>query len=773
MKTEYRKFKLRHALMLGGAVLGAAMPSPAFAQQEAPAPGEAAPKEGAESAAFNDITVVARRREERLQQVPVAVTAISGDDLSRQSITTLSDLTTKVPSIQIMPTAFGANIPRFVIRAQSQFEALFAQDPSVAVYFADVVQARAHGVNGTMYDLASVQVLKGPQGTLFGRNSTGGAVLIVPNSPTDQFEGYGSVEAGTYNLRSLEGAVNIPLSDDLQIRLSGKSYAHSGYTRGINNGVRFDDANNWSLRLGIKARLGDSITNTMFINNFKARENGTAFKLFNARPTLAANTLGVLALAEFAASKNEGFHTVRTATPADSASVSTFGIENTTVFELTDNVSIKNIFGYRKIRSNVPFEFDGTSQVMYEGRFRTKGKQYSDELQLVGDFFDGALSLIGGGYIFKESGLEIQKTILDYRPVFIQDAFGEAHVENKSQSVFAQGTFRIPGLDGLSLTAGARYTWDQRWLERISFNGTRCALLSADVGGVPLNPCIKAGDYSHKEPTYTLGADWQIDSDRLLYFATRKGYRAGGINQRANLPAQFVPYQPELVTDYELGFKADWHLGTLGSLRTNISAFYQDYSDIQRTQSQTVGVAPNTVLITRVVNAAKARVKGVEADVTWSPTRAITLRGYYSLADAKYKQWLVPLVGGGVQDRKHFPFANVPKHSGGGTATFTHDLEGSAGELLIQADVYAQSKVQLSDDNLVPEGINPGYAIVNARLEWNKVMGSQVNLAAWVRNLAEKKYYTSGTGVASAGLGFTVKTIGAPRTFGVSARVDF
>lgn len=765
---------VRHIMLAGTGLLALAFAAQAQAQNASgQGQAQAEPQQAATAGSADDIIVMARRREERLQEVPVAVTAISGDDLARQSIVTLSDLTRAVPSLQIIPTAFGANVPRFVIRAQSQFEPLFTQDPSVAVYFADVVQARAHGINGAMYDLASVQVLKGPQGTLFGRNSTGGAVLIVPRAPTDTFEGYGTIEAGNYGLWSLEGAVNVPVSDALQIRLSGRRYAHNGYTKELQSGIGFDDADNWSLRLGVKARLGDRITNTLFLNNFKATENGTAMKLYNARPSLAINTLGALALKEFEESKSEGFHTVRTAFGKDSARTKTFGIENTTIFELADTVSIKNIFGYRNINSTVPFDFDGTRQLMYEGRITLDSKQYSNELQLVGTAFDKALDFIGGAYVFKESGTEIQATKLDYRPIFLQDVVGRGDITNKSQSVFAQGSYHIPQLQGLSLTAGLRYTWDQREMKRVGINNGKCAILSADIGGVPITPCERTGEYKHGALTYTLGADWQIDSSRLLYFVTRKGYRSGGINQRANLPSQFIPYQPETVTDYEIGLKADWNLQSAGNLRTNIAGYMQNYRDIQRTQTQTVGTPPNTTLITNVVNAAKAKVTGLEIDATWHPIPDISLRGYYSLANARYQKWNVPIVGGGVQDRSAYPFASVPRNSGGASAAFTYPLGIGIGKLTLSGDVYAQSQIQISDDNVLPEGINPGYTTFNARLEWSEVMGTRIDLAGWIRNIGNAQYYTSGVTGAGAGLGFTVKTIGAPQTFGLTARYDF
>ena len=151
-------------------------------------------------------------------------------------------------------------------------------------------------------------------------------------------------------------------------------------------------------------------------------------------------------------------------------------------------------------------------------------------MQLVGTAFDKALDFIGGAYVFKESGTEIQATKLDYRPIFLQDVVGRGDITNKSQSVFAQGSYHIPQLQGLSLTAGLRYTWDQREMKRVGINNGKCAILSADIGGVPITPCERTGEYKHGALTYTLGADWQIDSSRLLYFVTRKGYRSGGIN---------------------------------------------------------------------------------------------------------------------------------------------------------------------------------------------------------------------------------------------------
>jgi iron complex outermembrane receptor protein len=474
-------------------------------------------------------------------------------------------------------------------------------------------------------------------------------------------------------------------------------------------------------------------------------------------------------LQELSASKNEGFWTNHTELKANMSRLDTLNVANTTRYDLTENVYIKNIFGYRHLNTSVPFDFDGSSQLLQSGLTTLNASQYSDELQLSGSAFDNSLDFIAGLYAFKESGREVQLTTLDYRPAFLRQLNGIGDVKNKSRSVFAQGTWHVPNVEGLSVTAGGRYTWDDRSVTRIAFNGATCQLLSADVGGVPLNPCTRTATYEHKEPTYTAGVDWQVTPNKLIYFTTRKGYRSGGLNQRANLPGQLRPFQPEIVIDYEVGVKADWNLGGAGRLRTNIAAYHQGYSNIQRTQVTNSGVA----VLTTVVNAARARVNGLEADVTWTPTHDLSIRAYYALADSKYLEWRVPLAAGGFQDRSDYDFASTPRSSGGATITYTHALPGDDGEISLQGDIYTQSKTQLADDNLTPEGVNAGYTVANARVEWRHPMASDLTLAAWVRNLAAEKYYTGGSQQITAGLGTVVKNLGAPRTFGISARYDF
>lgn len=741
--------------------------TPAFAQDNAPGTVSATgatTRADAQTgqAAGDDIVVTARRRDERIQDVPIAITAIGGASLTRDSIVKLEDVQRVAPALQITPSGFGSSVPRFTIRSQSQYEGLLTLDPSVAVYFADVVQARPHGINAGLYDIASIQVLKGPQGTLFGRNTTGGAILIAPNAPSDVFEGQMTANVGNYDLVSLEGMVNIPVSDNFQVRAAGRIVRRDGYTVNRANGARYDDEKSDSWRISAKFSSGD-FTNVVVVNGFHEHDNGSAMQATYFDP----NGLAALAwpglLTALADQQKSDFHSFATEMAPGQNRVTAIGVSNTSTLNLGD-VTLKNIFGYRHVKSVAPADYDGSTLPVFATTETLDANQISDEFQVLGKSLDNALDWIAGAYYFRESGRDIQDAVLNYEPFFFQDSRQNGQVVNESKSIFAQATYRPPGLSALGLTAGVRYTWDDRALTGSGRLNGGCAIV--DGAGQPLDPCSRTVAKSFGSPTYTVTLDYKIDDKRMVYITHRQGYRSGGFNLRAAAPAEFVPYSPEHVKDVEVGLKADWNIGTT-RLRTNIAAYYQDYSDIQRVQAAVIG----NVLVTTIVNAAAAEVKGVEFDGTWTLDKHLELRGFYALSDARYKKWLVPLGGGAFQDRTSFEFSYAPRDVAGGSIRYNADLPGDAGNVALQGDVYYQSHIQFQDENYVPYGVGKAYTVGNARVEWNGIMGSNVSAAFWVRNLTDTKYNPSGTPIN--GFGSVVSTIGPPRTFGVELRVGF
>ena len=707
---------------------------------------------------LQEIVVTARRREEREQSVPMTVSVVSGKDLAADSVVQLEDLTHTVPSLLIVPSAFTANAPKFTIRSQSQYEPLLSEDPSVNVYFADVVQERAYGLNSQMFDLQSVEVLKGPQGTLFGRNTTGGDILLVPQLPTKEFDVEVDSSVGNYGLTSINGILNLPVNDILQLRLDAGIMRRKGYTRDAATGVDLDDAHSETWRLGALFTPTEDLKDTLFITGFSALEHGTAQQITGNDPAGLQALAWPAAQSYLAAQRALPFHTVLDGPIAPDKAETTL-LANTTEWS-PGSVTVKNIFGYRSVVASSGFDYDGTPINIFQSASGINSKQFSDELQLLGTALDHHLDWIGGLYWFKEAGFEDQVAMLDYAPYLLQNSVQTGFVTNISDSVFAQATYHLPTVDTLSFTLGGRYTRDKReLLTNATFNGD-CGVYLNNAASAVADPCYGSASKTFSSPTWQAGVDWQITPEKLLYLYQSRGYKSGGFNLRAQTPAEFTPYNPETVTQEEVGFKADWHPGDT-ALRTNIALYYQAYDNIQRTEANIIDGG----LVTTIVNAATATVKGAEADVTWLPVKTLELRVYWAYSDAGYTRWLVPTGTGTFIDLSNDAFSYAPKNSGGGSLRKSIPLPGNLGTLVSGIDGYHQTAINEQDINYLPYGVAPAYTIGNLRVEWQNAMDSGLTASVFVRNFTNTKYYFGGTPVV--GLGSTVMTLGPPLTYGL------
>jgi iron complex outermembrane receptor protein len=712
----------------------------------------------ADSIGLEEIIVTARRREEREQSVPMTVTVLTREDLAANSVIRLEDLTHAVPAVQLTPSGFGANDPRFTIRSQSEYEPLLTEDPSVNVYFADVVQERAFGINGQLYDLASVQVLKGPQGTLFGRNSTGGNILLVPQAPTKDFDAQVDLSAGNYGATSVSGILNLPISDMLQVRLDAGILRRRGFTRDITTGVDLDDAHSETWRVGVLFTPTDNLKNTLFVSGFTALEHGTAQILTGNDPSGLQALAFPVTQAYLRQQQSLPFHTTLDG-PIEPDTANTVTLSNTTEWTLGD-VTLKNILGYRRVTAGSGFDYDGTPINIFQSSTNINSKQYSDEFQVLGNAIDHRLDWIGGLYWFREYGFEEQAVLLDYAPYTTQDSVQTGFVSNISGSVFAQATYHLASIPELSFTGGVRYTRDKRELTANAVFSGACGIYQNNADTIPAQPCYGSVSKTFSSPTWQVGAEYQLTSEKLIYVNSSRGYKSGGFNLRAQDPAEFSPYNPETVTQEELGLKADWHPGGT-ALRSNIALYYQAYDNIQREEATLV----NGGLVTTIVNAATATVKGIETDVTWLPIKTLELRAYWSFSDARYSNLLVPNGSGGFLNYSDFNFSYAPKNSGGGSARKSFPLSGDAGTLIAGIDGYHQTKIQEQDVNVIPDGIAPAYTIGNLRFEWKDAFRSGISTAIYVRNFTNTKYYRSGTPLV--GLGSTTMTLGDPLTYGV------
>lgn len=751
----------------------------AFAAPTAAAQEQAPPSEGADggekAGQDEEIIVTARRRDESLTDVPLSIQAFGPRTLEERQILDLADITRVVPGLTAQASPTGNAALNLAIRGQRQGLANIAYDSAVAVYSDEVVQARTQGLNDAFFDLASVQVLKGPQGTLFGRNTTGGAILLTTQAPEDDFGGYADVTVGNYDLFRAEGALNIPLGEGFALRVAGAHTRRDGYLASPFNGRRVDNqrTDSWRASLLI-APLGSDFENRLIVNGFRKKDDGVAYKLLDRNPAVAT-TAGLAAdLAFYRASP---FYVTNALVEPDGTNIKTLSVSNISTLSL-GNLTLKNIFGYREVDSTIDFDLDATSFLLTRSEQWVRQNQFSNEFQLLGKGFGSQLDYVVGAYVFREDGDEIQ-TVVVLNPASGTNLITDYSVRSETAALYGQGTFRPSGLPELAVTAGLRYTWDGKGIESRSrtFNGV-CRLLSADVGGVARSPCFYSANANFSKLTYNLSIDYKLAPDTLVYFSHRYGYQGGGFTNSATRPSDFVPFRPQTVTDFEVGLKTRFELGDV-ALRGNVAAFLGKYDDVQRLLRLNFISGGLSFPVNRILNAASSTVKGVEFDGSASFGKWVRIDAAYTFLDTSYDSYIV--VNNGIeQDYTGAGFSGSPRHSVNGSIRVQLPLFGDFATPYVQADGSYQSKSFAEDTtnfDPVAQRINPrsilaGYGTVNLRFILEDVAGKDLTISAWVRNLTKTEYYTAGVDSFLTS-GYLTRLLGAPRTYGVSMRYKF
>ncbi|MBK9466807.1 MAG: TonB-dependent receptor [Gammaproteobacteria bacterium] len=807
-------------------------------------PNVSAQDSGRHMVELEEVLVTARRREESLQDVPIAITAMSADFLRQQNITELADLATHVPAMGVSTGGTSTNVPIVVLRGQRPSEVTMTVDPAVPLYFAEVVLTPTQGTNLAMYDLSNVQVLKGPQGTLFGRNSTGGAMLLTPQRPGEELGGYAEAKIGDYNLYHFEGAVDLPASDTLKFRLAGRSVDRDGYQSNVaDNALRGDDKfwdeNSYGLRLTARFTPNDRFSNLTTIgydeNEMLARVSAPqAFnssaglgQLFDVVHNGRLNGLfgtPVGKNVDAALERQRGRDWTEIETDVDATEeIENWFAANTTEFELTDDLRIKNVFGYRDLDYVFSSDVDGTALPMIGARTsitepvtlnpplgNIEAEQFSDELQLLGSAFDDKLEWIVGAYWMSMEGSQtFPQQNLGANPAWptgpspipqlalpwlaaqsgwYQDS-PAGDVENEAYALFGEGTYTLN--EQWSLTLGARQSWDQRTLKATNFaldtTTLRYGCAMRDENGVllPDNACEREVDEDFDRATWRTALNYSPTEDMLIYGSIATGYRTGGFNGRGTNNFTLQPFEEETVINYELGHKTDWQLGEIASMRTNLAIYLQQYDDIQKTVS---GNNPDTgAFETFTTNAAEAEIQGVDFDVLIAPTESLQISVAYAYVDAEYKEWDRAIAPGVVIDYTESPFVYIAEHSLTTSLQYTLPLDASVGEVSLMGSVYWQDDTEASADawrwdtlgwsqaNLdeaLASTVIDDYAIWNFRVDWLGVMGSSFDLAAFVNNAADEEYVTGGLNVPDS-LGWAAANYGPPRTYGASVRYSF
>jgi len=730
---------------------------------------------------IEEIVVTARRRDENVQSVPISVSVVSNEVLESFRFEDLDNLQALEPSFSTSSASGRPNAPVYSLRGIRPTEAIYGQDPTVAIYLADVVQSPAQGSNLGFYDLENIQVLKGPQGTLFGRNTIGGAILLTPRKPGEVLAGDFMVGAGSFGLVETQVGLDIPLADTFQVRIAGRTIDGGDYQTNVAPGANFGQElggqKNRSIRVTAVGQLTPDITNTIMATYDVKKTNGrgTTLQAINpAHPRAGTNTAFAAALVR---AQNRPVTDIESDL-AQKDDVEAWSITNTTEARLSDSLSMKLIAAYRQVDTDVVFDLDATSVPgILTSEQRASLDHMSIEAQLLGTAFDGRFDWVAGVYYYHETGAELSPG----------DFFGSrisqnGAVDNKSYSGFAQGSFKLT--PDLTLTAGARLNRDDKSIVLSqSLNNSLCLLQVANAAGtglsrLPFAGCQIALKDSFSQPTGTVALDYKVSPDILLYATSRFGYRSGGFNLRASLPIQYEPFEQETVNDFEVGTKADWSLGSV-QMRTNLAVFFQKYSDIQRTVAVANPLANSPASI--VTNAASAQVFGIELQQTIKPVENLTLQFNFVYNDPKYKNWTDPATNA---DLSSTPFFFTPEYAGNALVSYELPLPSNMGSLHFAAnaaytdDIWInalQTNVTIAQHpvSVLPLLQQEGYWLVDANVSWRQIGGTNFDLNLYVKNLTDTVYKVGGVQLYTGASGFISAAFGEPRTYGAQLRFRF
>ena len=778
--------------------------SPATTASASPA--TAAPGSSADAGGLSEIVVTARKVAESQQRVPVAVTVQTGEALQRQNAVRVSDIARLSPGLAIGPAGATPTAIQITVRGQNQFDVLATLDPSVGTYVDGFYWARAYGLNSDLLDVQSAQVLRGPQGTLFGRNTTGGALLIQTNDPDpERFSGLVSGTYGRFNERIGTAVLNIPLVDDkVAIRGAFTINERDGYVRNEATGSRLGNRNSYSGRVKLLLKPTDNLSILLSAELYRTRVRGRPFELayvgatspINIEAALEANPANAALLATPAGQGqllgigggvlgnyiNSYFGTDRILLNEEPIAYAKTQTYTGTVTLDTFFGSVKFIGGYRKVESQSSYDIDGSPIRV----LRTDGTQsldsYSGELQINGKASD-RLSFVAGAFAFHEGGTDrsdsraLERLTRISAGGLLPRTILDGTIDTDSIGVYGQGTFDVT--DKLSLVAGVRYSVDDKGLT--VFNRTENfdtgARLSCLITGSDPATCAIGRRDDFGGVSYTLGANYQVTPDVLVYAKTSKGFRSGGQNLRASGAAgsAFTPFSPEIAREEEVGLKSEFFDRRL---RFNLAAFYNEVSDIQRLTVVSSVINGVTSTATIVGNAGKARFWGGEAEVAVRATRDLTLSATGAMVHPKYLTYR-----DSTGDRSDEPFAQVPKYTFSLAGDYERDFGSFRG--LLHVDYAWTGRTPLFNyRNIVTPGQTQGdvdafrrlltrepFGVVNARATAT-VLDGKLDLSIFGRNILNKRNFDTSIGFL-APLNLVVLQRTEPVTYGATATFRF
>ncbi len=750
------------------------------ARGEDAAPAASTPQPAVSAGAtLEEVIVHARRREEPAEDTPLAVSVRSREQLRQANAVLLEDVDRDVPNTRMVSSPQSVSALDVTIRGQTVDRSAIVFDPAVGLYVDGVYVANGQGAMMTLLDIDSVEVLRGSQGTLFGRNNTGGSVLLLTHRPElQQFSGELAVSGGNYGEFMDRAILNVPLGSELAVRLAFQANSREGFGSSVSSGQdNFQNQHRYQARFGALWRPGDGTELYFTYERFEAQEvGGLLHPLAGPPPGTLVSIIGAafaqvppipaLPTVSFPADPYQtdgSFHAFDDA--------HTDSLQLTAVQKLGGDLALKLILGYRHLDASTALDVDASTLPLADTTLYNTSNQKSAEWQINDKAFNQRLDWVGGLYWFRDNGgsPSVQAAaspqflaavnqfdaltggalnlcpppsqpgiscLFNPLPVYDQN-----WVTNSSYAAYLHGEYQLSR--EWAVAAGVRHTRDRRELKENAYvevpgSGEQCTFLDTSlpppyqING-PCPPIDKVATFSYW--SWELSSRYRFTEGLNGYLRVGRSQRSGGWNSPL-ATVQDQPFQPEQLTDAELGLKADL-LG--GALALNADVFYGKYDDIQRLLAR---LNADGTPVTLITNAAKAHIGGAELEAAWRATSRLSLLSSFGWTDARYDTFLYqPSPGAPAQDLSNNEFYQTPRLQADVGGSYLVSLPG--GDLLLRADYMWQDKVEF---NVINDfNYQRAYGTANARIAFAS-RSRTWELALFADNFTDKRYaYTGGT----------------------------
>ena len=720
----------------------------AFAQEQGEMPGGQKSQSDAAMTEIEEIVVTARRREETLQSVPVSVSAFDEEDLRDLQATDITGIQYAVPNFYL-DQGDASNTVIF-LRGIGQNDSLAFVDPGVSVYIDDVYIARTQAAMLELFDVERVEVLRGPQGTLYGRNSPGGAVKLITRAPGEEREYYLEAGYGRFDSVTARARVSGPLANGLKGKLAISYRARDGFNRNGFTGRRDGDLNtlawrgalyftpnaDWRIMLSLDGRIDRPDTS-------KSPVRRTALVAF---PDPFTDPTDAVA---FPPARDN--YVVQT-NANDFSDITTVGVSLKAEWRLSNDWQFEWISAFRSFDFNLELDTDGSPLPVLDVVLFEDSRTFSQELRVSYDD-GGRWSVTGGLFYFHDidhtlAGFDLKSAGVFGFPVilfgFPVAQAGKTDQRTDSYAVYLDATTRLT--PRLSFEAGLRYTLDEKRARRQLENFFDPNFLLAErdapppfLQGIGVPTPQLAGKKRFNAFTPRIALSYDLDEDIMVYASVSRGFKSGGFDGRANSAFQFQPFRPEKVWAYEGGIKSEW---AGRRVTANLAYFYNRYRDLQVTS---FGQDPQTGFFQSLfTNAAAARIQGVELELAVRPVAHLTLQGSVGFMDAEYRRFEA-LVGGVPTDVSNRRLVNTPRWSA--QAGFTYERSVAAGWLVrlhLDANYRGRLANELTDSPNLAQG---AYLLVNAFAAIADEAG-RYEFRLGGTNLSDRQYIVQGFNLA-------------------------